>query len=271
MKTNGFQDISMCFIGNHQISLGKTRTTTRCHREKSWDPVDFPFHQSFWSEDIRSTQRLQQNRTLHEATLRNGCGAENSAERLGNGGNIWYICRKYRKYWKISDHPGLIPPKLGEQAGIDQVLHPGAGTYQSPAISSLGLELRPVVAGIQQFLGFFWRQGRESSELGFSRGVYCLVMVMDADFWWFQVSQVLYVLSWPTRKCSRHCFRFARGELLRGRVAQVGSSSLFEGMNRRTVEVKILFGPVEELRTFRTPPAKHCSVSLHKLIHTNSI
>lgn len=128
---------------------------------------------------IRSTQRLQQNRTLHEATLRNACGVENSAERLGNCGNI---CRKYRKYWRISDHPGLIPPKLGEQAGIDQVLHPGAGTYQSPAISSLGLELRPVVARIQQFLGFVWRQGRESSELGFIRGVYCLVMVMDADF-----------------------------------------------------------------------------------------
>ena len=204
---------------------------------------------------IPSTQRLQQNRTLHEATLRNGCGAENSAERLGNCGNI---CRKYRKgnwilrcyilpfyavpKWKKSDHPGLIP---------DFKQKP-----QTSAIPSLGLELRPVVAGIRRFLGFLWRQGWESSELGFIRGVYCLVMVMDADFWWFQVSHVLNVLTWPTRKCSRHCFRFARGELLRGRVAQVGSSSLFEGMNRRTVEVKILFGPVEELRTFTYPTCK---------------
>ena len=70
--------------------------------------------------------------------------------------------------WKKSDHPGLIP---------DFKQKP-----QTSAIPSLGLELRPVVAGIRRFLGFLWRQGWESSELGFIRGVYCLVMVMDADF-----------------------------------------------------------------------------------------
>lgn len=181
--------------------------------------MDFPFHQSFWSEARSVSSRTERSTRppcatdVGRKTLLKGWEpveiyVENT-ERETNWGVIYSDSMPFQSDGKKSDHPGLIP---------DFKQKP-----QTSAIPSLGLELRPVVAGIRRFLGFLWRQGWESSELGFIRGVYCLVMVMDADFWWFQVSHVLNVLTWPTRKCSRHCFRFAR------RVAQVGSSSLFWG------------------------------------------